>query len=413
MEPDARDISCLKCGYPITHPLGLIVNSNGVCSGCQTHDEKYQIDWPAKEIEFMSILDNFVGKSSSGYDCIIPVFGTGDDFYVVDKIKNQYGLNPLLITYNSHYYTKIGVRNLARLITELDCDHLISTASPSTVKKITRYTFEKYGDLYWHVVSGQQVFAAQVSVKLNIPLIVWGVNGWLDQVGMFSHYQDPEMTKKIWQEHVCRGISLDEISENTTLTKKDFKVFDYPDDKTLARIGTKGVYLGNYFFWDSKGQVESMISKYNFETGLQERTYNTYESVHCSVQSGVQDYLKYIKFGYSRVHDDVAKDIRLKRLSLQDADCLVRYFSSITPSSLEPFYQWLGIDQNEFESIVLKLDSRDGKDTAEIIRDDVNDVVSKLEYAVTPLLEEQNFTEEFILLGRSFIDAYNFKAVEG
>ena len=84
-------------------------------------------------------------------------------------------MNPLLVSYNSHFNTKVGVRNLSRLITQLDCDHLLNTVGPDTIKKVTRITLEKIGDVYWHVLAGTQTFPAQVAVKFNIPLIIWGV----------------------------------------------------------------------------------------------------------------------------------------------------------------------------------------------------------------------------------------------
>ena len=33
-------IYCKKCVYPTNHPLNIILNSKGVCSGCIVHDEK-------------------------------------------------------------------------------------------------------------------------------------------------------------------------------------------------------------------------------------------------------------------------------------------------------------------------------------------------------------------------------------
>ena len=96
------------------------------------------------------------GRGGAYYDCIIPVNGDGDSFFVVDQLKNKYGMNPLLITYNIHYNTKLGIRNLARLITKLDCDHVMFTVSPTTLKKVVRRTLEKIGDMYWHVAAGVQ-----------------------------------------------------------------------------------------------------------------------------------------------------------------------------------------------------------------------------------------------------------------
>ena len=40
---------CRKCLYPENHALGIIFDSDGVCSGCNIHDEKDIIDWGQKE----------------------------------------------------------------------------------------------------------------------------------------------------------------------------------------------------------------------------------------------------------------------------------------------------------------------------------------------------------------------------
>ena len=47
-------------------------------------------------------------------------------------------MNPLLVTYNPQYNTKVGIRNLSRLIAKLDCDHLLKTVGPDTAKRITK-----------------------------------------------------------------------------------------------------------------------------------------------------------------------------------------------------------------------------------------------------------------------------------
>ena len=75
-----------------------------------------------------------------------------------------------------------------------------------------RYYQENYkgaldliGDMYWHVLAGTFTFPVQVATKFNIPLVIWGVNGWLDQVGQFSHHDRVEMSKKMkraWTKNV-------------------------------------------------------------------------------------------------------------------------------------------------------------------------------------------------------------------
>ena len=81
---------CKRCIYPENHPLGITFDERGVCSGCLVHEEKYEIDWEKKREEFDKLLSQYRNKFNSHYDCIIPVVGSGDDFFVVDTIKNEF-----------------------------------------------------------------------------------------------------------------------------------------------------------------------------------------------------------------------------------------------------------------------------------------------------------------------------------
>jgi len=422
---------CKRCVYPENHPLGILFDDQGVCSGCQVHEEKDDIDWLEKEKEFAQILKPYKGRLGSYYDCIIPVTGNGDSYFVVDMIKNKFGMNPLLVTYNPQFNTKVGIRNLSRLITKLDCDHLLNTVGPETAKRICRITLKKIGDMYWHVLAGSQTFPVQVAVKFNIPLIIWGVNGWLDQVGMFSHYDQVEMTKKVRKEHSLRNIDAEMlIGENSDLSAKDLQAFIYPSNKEIEKLKLRGLYLGNYIRWDAQKQIEDMILKYGYETAPQERTFNTYETIYCATNAGVHDYMKYLKYGYGKATDHVCRDIRLNRISRETGIDLIKKYDHKIPQSLLTFLEWIEITEDEFYScldpfrdpkIWKKYSNGKWKLIDSIVNHiedfGVNDVRvpvnDKRDYIQTELLEKHNFDDDFILMGRSYIDEYNFKAVEG
>ncbi|WP_406611049.1 N-acetyl sugar amidotransferase [Agarivorans sp. JK6] len=420
---------CKRCLYPENHALNIILDKDGVCSGCRVHEEKYEINWSEKESELDKILSHYKDRPGTHYDCVIPVTGVGDDFFVVDLVKNKYGLNPLLVTYNTHFSTKVGIRNLARLITELDCDHMASTVGPDTVKEITRITLKELGDMYWHVLAGTQTFPVQVATKLDIPLIIWGVNGWLDQVGMFSHHDRVEMTKKVRKEHALRCRDAESlIGTSDKVSAKDLQAFTYPSDAQLEKSRVRGLYIGNYVFWDSQKQIEEMIDRFGYETFAQERTYNTYESIACANNASVHDYIKFLKFGYAKVNDHVARDIRLKRISREQGLELIRQYLTIKPKALSQFLEWLGISEQEFYTAVDKFrdptvwerkefNEWELKDSALDIILSPNDqelqVNDPREYKLTEVLEEQSFDEDYILLGRTYIDEANFKAKEG
>lgn len=422
---------CKRCLYPENHPLGLTFDERGVCSGCLVHEEKYEIDWKKKHQEFEKLLSQYRNTSNEYYDCIIPVVGSGDDFFVVDTIKNKFDMNPLLVTYNNQFNTKVGVRNLARLLTELDCDHMVSTVGPDTVKEITRLSLKELGDIYWHVLAGTQTFPVQVATKLKIPLIIWGVNGWLDQVGMFSHHDQVEMTKKVRKEHSLRRRDAESlIGKSKNISKKDLQAFTYPSDEQLEKNRVRGLYLGNYIFWDSQRQIEHVIDKYGYETAPQERTFNNYESIYCWNNASVHDYIKFLKYGYGKVTDHASRDIRLKRITREQGIKLVEKYQYKEPESLSKFLEWINLSKEEFMAAIKPFrDKSAWKETRNgdfvlrdsiinhIVDDGIDAVRLKVDdprqYKLTELKEEHNIEDEYILLGRAFIDEKNYKAIEG
>ncbi len=344
---------CKRCLYPENHPLNIIFDENGICSGCRIHEEKDILDWTGRGHKLKKILNLYKNQSNNNYDCIIPVSGARDSYFIVHTIKNVYGMNPLLVTYNKQYNTDIGVRNLANLRRHFDCDIMTLTVSPETVKKITRATIRKMGSIYWHCIAGQTVYPVQVAVKFKIPLIIWGAHQGIDQVGMFSHEDEVEMTRKYRKEHDLMGFEAEDlISEFDNISEQDIVQFKYPDDKEIERIGVRGIYLNNYIRWDSKTQHEEMIKLYNYETALQTRTFDTYNDVDCFNYSDVHDYIKFIKHGYGKVFDHVSREIRLRHMTLEQGIDIINHYKLIKPQNLELFLNWIGITENSFNYLM-------------------------------------------------------------
>lgn len=344
---------CKRCLYPENHPLNITFDDEGICSGCRVHEEKDILDWKERSEKLESILDNYKNKSGNNYDCIIPVSGARDSYFIVHTIKNVYGLNPLLVTYNKHYNTALGVRNLANLRIMFDCDIMTLTVKPESVKKITRATLRKFGSIYWHCIAGQTVYPVQMAVKLKIPLIIWGAHQGIDQVGMFSHLDEVEMTRKYRKEHDLMGYEAEDlIDEFDNVTEQDITQFKYPDDKEIERVGVRGIYLNNYIRWDSRAQHEKMIKKYNFQTKLQTRTFDNYNDVDCWNYSDLHDYIKFLKHGYSKVFDHACREIRLRKMTRQKAIELVKKHMIQKPKNIKLFFEWLGVTESGFNYLI-------------------------------------------------------------
>lgn len=344
---------CTRCLYTSAHPLHLTFDNDGVCSGCRVHEEKDQLDWSERAEKLRQLLEEYRNRSGNNYDCVIPVSGARDSYFIVHTIKNVYGMNPLLVTYNKQYNTAAGVRNLANLRIRLDCDIITQTVNPETVKKITRGTLRRFGSIYWHCLAGQTVFPVQIAVNLKIPLIIWGAHQGVDQVGMFSHLDEVEMTRKYRKEHDLMGHEAEDlINDFDGIGEHDVMPFAYPDNREVERVGIRGIYLNNYTRWDSRAQHEQMMPLYGYETGEQSRTFDTYNDVDCWNYSDVHDYIKYLKHGYGKVVDHACREIRLGRLSRDDALGLVRHYVHCPVRHLGYFLSWLGVTENAFHYLI-------------------------------------------------------------
>jgi N-acetyl sugar amidotransferase len=340
---------CKRCLYPENHPLGLTFDKEGVCSGCRVHEEKDRLDWIKRRKKLKTIFEDFRSKSKTQYDCIIPVSGARDSYFIVHTVKKVFGLRPLLVTYNKQYNTEIGIRNLAYLRTIFDCDLLTLTVSPEIVKKITRISLAKMGSIYWHCLAGQTVFPVQIAVRMKIPLIIWGVHQGCDQVGMFSHLDEVEMTRKYRKEHDLMGFEAEDlVNESMFLKNEDMRPFLYPHDKEIEKVGVRGVYLSNYIRWDTKKQHEDMIKLYNYESSPQRRTFDSYNDVDCWHYSDLHDYIKFLKFGYGKASDHASREIRLKRLTREEGIDMVNKYQTLKPKTLKIFLNWLGLTENGF-----------------------------------------------------------------
>lgn len=346
--------NCKKCLYSENHALNIIIDDEGICSGCRVHEEKNTIDWIKREEELKELLNQYRNTSGNNYDCIIPVSGGKDSFFIVDTIKNKFKMNPLLVTYNKQYNTAVGYRNLTKLKNIFDCDIMTLTVDPLIVKNITRATIRRLGSIYWHCIAGQTVFPVNMAVKLKVPLIIWGAHQGVDQVGMFSHYDYVEMTRKYRKEHDLMGIEAEDLvnEDLDQLKLSDLKSYIYPDDSEIQKVGVRGIYLNNYIKWDSKTQHEQMIAKYKYETALQTRTFDCYNDIDCFVYSDLHDYLKFIKHGYGKVIDHLSREIRFDRLSREEALSISKKYQFEMPKFRSLFLNWIGITDEGFNYLI-------------------------------------------------------------
>jgi N-acetyl sugar amidotransferase len=341
---------CNRCLYANTHPLGITFDAQGICSGCRIHEEKDRLDWQARWDKLETLVEPYRNKKGTNYDCIIPVSAAQDSYYIVHLVKEKLGLNPLLVAYNKYFNTPLGVRNLANLRIRFNCDIVYQNVNQNSVKNITRTTLRKFGSIYWPILAGQSVFPVQTSVRYKIPLIIWGAHQGLEQVGMFSHEHEVEMTRRYRKDHDLMGYEADDlITTFDTLKEQDIWQYRYPSDQDMSSHGVRGIYLGNYVRWDPKAQHEKMISEYGYRTSRFPRTFDAYDYVDCFNYMDLHDRIKLYKHGYSKVTDHATREIRFGRLTRKEGLALVRKHEQAAEVYDAQFCEWLGVTRRSLQ----------------------------------------------------------------
>ena len=337
---------CRRCLYPANHPLGISFDAEGICTGCRVHEEKDCLDWTVREAMLRNILDSYRGRSRARHDCIIPVTGARDSFFIVHLVRKVYGLNPLLVVYNRNCNSRAGIYNIARLRTALGCDIQTLTLRPSLVKRMMRTTISERGSFHWHALAGHTVFPVQVAVQTGIPLIIWGAHQGLDQVGMFSHLDEVEMSRRYRREHDLMNLDAEELVDRGGLNEKDLMPLFYPQDADLRRVAVRGIYLGNYIRWDTKAQHERMVALYDYYMGPLARTFDSYNDVDDMHYAGAHDVVKFRKWGYGKATDHACREIRFGRLSREEGLTLARRYEQAAAPDIRALAAFMDMSES-------------------------------------------------------------------
>ena len=352
---------CARCLYPENaKPTIIIDEDDGICSGCKYNESRLnlEIDWDERQKIFSKILDEaktMAKERGNNYDCIIPVSGGKDSHFQVYVVKEIYGLNPLLVTYNHLFNQHAGLRNLENLIEKSGCDLIRFSANPNSVKKLSRFMLKTVGDLTWHYHAGIRTLPFKVAVEKNIPLIIWGEHGFAELTGIVSLEDFVEFTRWNRKEHDMRGFEPEDIikKSNGLITEKELDPYIFPSDEELEKTELRGIYMSNFFDWNAKNAVEDMMDKWDFKpvSYQRDRTFVQYAKIDDHAND-IHDYLKFLKFGYGRATDDASMEIRHGRMTRKEGIDMVKLYDSNEPTSLKYYLKYLGISREEFYEMV-------------------------------------------------------------
>lgn len=337
---------CAHCILPDTRP-GLVLEADGICNACHSHAEKKTIHWQMRADAFAQAAEN-AKQRSVGYDCLIPVSGGKDSTWQVIKCL-EYGLNPLCVTWKTPARTALGEHNLQCLI-NLGVDHIDYRVSPAVEKKFLTLAYERYGSTAIPMHMALFNIPLNIAARFDIPLVVWGENSAFEYGGDEDERKGFAMTPQWLRKHgVTHGTTAEDWI-GPELSRKELTPYFGPTPEALARVNA--VFLGYYFSWDPETSLTA-ARKAGFrvrEEGPKLGLYN-YADIDDDFIS-IHHWLKWYKFGITRLFDNLTLEIRNGRMTRTEAlDTLQRMGEQRPVEDIDAFCAFTGMSTQQFFKI--------------------------------------------------------------
>jgi len=352
MRPDeGRDWAmryCRSCVLPDTRP-NLVLDETGVCNACRTHGARRDIDWTARERAFLGLVAQAAARPS-GYDCLVPVSGGKDSTWQVVKCL-EYGLHPLAVTWKTPARTAIGQRNLDNLVA-LGVDHIDYQVNPKVEARFMLKALERFGSTAIPMHLALFNIPLKIAVAYQIPLVVWGENSAIEYGGLDDAHLGFKLDRAWYQSYgVTHGTTAAEWV-GSDFTAKELATYFGPDPDELEAQGVRALFLGWYFPWDPETSLAAAKAHGFRASPAGARTgYYDYADIDDDFIS-IHHWLKWYKFGFTRLFDNLALEIRNGRMTRERAIAVIREAGDETPrADIEKFCAFVGITVDRFFEI--------------------------------------------------------------
>lgn len=341
---------------PDTRP-GSVFDEEGVCLACRNYERRATIDWDKRKDELKQLCDKY-RKDNGSYDCAIPVSGGKDSHFLVYTMKEEMGMNPLLITVGDPFTkTQAGRSNFRNLGETFNCDHILFNISIDLFLRVTRLAFEESCNPLRFVEATIYTVPLKMAINLCIPFIMFGENSAYE-------YGTTDKDKYSATDDIFRRFQTIELDYwiKKGILRKELNTIIPPYEEELKNFEPEVIYMSYFKPWSSVTNL-AIAKKYGFidlaHEWKREGCIEDFEQID-SMGYLVHLWLKYPKFGFQRVSDIASRRVREGRLSLQEAKKLImKYDHKLDQRAMQDFVDFLGYSTKEFWDIVERFWNRD------------------------------------------------------
>lgn len=331
---------------PDTRPR-IVFDEAGVCNACRTADEKQTIDWAARRAEFEALIEPYRSRDGR-WDCVVPWSGGKDSSSIAWKLKFEFGLNPLLVTFAPLIPNEVGMRNRETLI-QAGFDHVYFRPNQKVHRYLSRRFFIERGNPKVAWDAGVNAVPLQVAVNYQIPLVFYAEHGESEYGGRVlseEHRKMRDITEVI--EHQVGDDPRNWVDD--VVAEADLNPYVYPAAPDVARVGVRAFYFAYFFRWSMYENYEYIRGKMPFAThpgGRTQGTFTDFDSLD-DKSDDLYYYMQYVKFGFGRAVRDGSRLIQNAHMSRAEALQLALEHDGEFPSEhLEAMLDYLGMRRDE------------------------------------------------------------------
>jgi N-acetyl sugar amidotransferase len=336
---------------PDTRPR-VAFDDEGVCNACRHAAQKDRIDWDARRIEFLELIEPFRSTDGS-WDCVVPWSGGKDSSSIAWRLKFEFGLNPLLVTFSPLLVNDVGASNREELI-RAGFDHVFFRPDQRVHRHLSRRFFVERGNLKVAWDAGVNAIPVKFATKLGIKLVFYAEHGESEYGGHVlsdEHQKRRDITEVI--EHQVgddpRNWLDDAVSQN------DLNPYAYPDAQDVEATGVQAFYFGWFFRWSMLENYRFISDKLDFHKHPKGRTPGTFTDFDSldDKSDNLYYYLQYVKFGFGRTVRDACRMIQNRQMTRDEAVALAhRYDGEFPEEFLDDVLDYLSMDRDELERVI-------------------------------------------------------------
>lgn len=342
---------CKKCLQPDTRP-NIKFSEDGICPACNYFESLKDVDWDEREKKLQEIVAFGKANNHSGYDCIIGVSGGKDSLRQAVYVKEVLGMKPLLVclSYPPEQLTERGAQNISNMIS-LGFDTITINLSPIVWRRLVKEAFLKFCN--WCRATEMALFSSvpRMAVAYQIPLIWWGENPALQLGDLGTLGKDGSDGNSMRNMNTLSGGDIRWMLD-LGLEKRQILQYHYPTREEMDNANLRIIYLG--YFWKDWSLVNNGV--YSSLRGLDVRK-EAPEDIGdvyglASLDEdwvGMNQMIKYLKFGFGRMSEYMNEEIRLGRISRDEAIRLVeKYDGKAGDQYIRSFCSYIGMTTDEF-----------------------------------------------------------------